>query len=152
MSNEELIKFRDTPYLPHDAGEYADDLMDILNRIPEGWGRWISCGPGWYPLLAETNRKMKYLLPNYEIHQVKEKYGTLRFYWGAECESSILAEIMYDIEYAAENKSASICETCGKYGKIRYGGWIRTLCDTHAEENGYLVEEDLGYLMEEDNG
>lgn len=45
-------------------------------------GRWIGCGKGWYPLLTEANRKLAELFPNYEIHQVKEKYGTLRFYWG----------------------------------------------------------------------
>jgi len=38
----EFNEFRDTPHIPEDAGEYADDLKDILERIPVGWGRWIS--------------------------------------------------------------------------------------------------------------
>ena len=142
MNNEDLIKFRDTTHLPPDAGEYADDLIDILNRIPDGWGKWISCGPGWYKLLAETNSKMRHLSPNYEIHQVKEKFGTLRFYWGGHGGHPITINIMDDIVYAAEIKSAYICEECGKYGELRTGGWwIKTLCGTHAEEQGYLVEE-----------
>jgi len=26
-------------------------------------------------------------------------------------------------------------------GKIRYGGWHRTLCDKHAEKSGYDIDE-----------
>jgi hypothetical protein len=70
------------PRVPHDAGEYADDLRRLLGRIPRGWGRWISCGPGWYPLLVRLNKALAALVPEYEVHQVKEKYGTLRYYIG----------------------------------------------------------------------
>ena len=74
--------FLDTPHVPADAGVYKDALERIMARIPAGWGRWIDCGPGWYPLLAELDAHLGALIPDYEIHQVKEKYGTLRFYWG----------------------------------------------------------------------
>ena len=26
------------PDIPDDSGEYRDDLTDIMNRIPDGWG------------------------------------------------------------------------------------------------------------------
>lgn len=69
-------------HVPEDAGEHAEGLERILRRIPDGWGRWIGCDSGWYPLLVELDQKLAALLPEYEIHQVKEKYGTLQFYWG----------------------------------------------------------------------
>jgi hypothetical protein len=55
--------------------------------------------------------------------QVKEKYGTLRFYMTTETDemSSLIDE--------AELKSAVVCEDCGSTGKLRGGGWARTLCD-----------------------
>lgn len=59
-----------------------DGLERIKNRIPPGWGRWISCGPGWYSLLVKLDEDLSTLAPDYEVHQVKEKYGTLRFYIG----------------------------------------------------------------------
>lgn len=59
-----------------------DGLERIKNRIPPGWGRWISCGPGWYALLVKLDEDLSALVPDYEVHQVKEKYGTLRFYVG----------------------------------------------------------------------
>lgn len=68
------------PLLPPDAGKHAEGLKRILARIPEGWGRWISCGPGWYGLLVELDQKLAAIAPDYEIHQVKEKFGTLCFY------------------------------------------------------------------------
>jgi hypothetical protein len=55
--------------------------------------------------------------------QIKEKYGTLRVYYngGDEYCGGIIA--------MAESMSAVTCEDCGVPGKIRGGGWIRTLCD-----------------------
>ncbi len=71
--------------LPSDVqarwGEHADALSGMLARIPNGWGRWISCDRGWYPLLVELDEQLRTLLPDYVIHQVKEKYGGLRYYW-----------------------------------------------------------------------
>lgn len=67
--------------VPDDAGDLRGALKRLLGRIPDGWGRWISCDSGWYPLLVELDGQMSALLPSYVIHQVKEKYGGLRYYW-----------------------------------------------------------------------
>lgn len=69
-------------HIPEDAGEHADGLRRILLRIPDGWGRWISCSRGWYPIVIELDEQLATLFPGYELHQVKEKFGGLRFYWG----------------------------------------------------------------------
>ena len=52
----------------------------LINRIPKPWGRYISCNEGWYNILDELDNKLAYLDPDYQINQVKEKFGTLRFY------------------------------------------------------------------------
>lgn len=72
----------DALHVPQDAGVYASGLERMLRRIPDGWGRWVRCDAGWYPLLVELDTEIAALLPEYEIHQMKEKFGTLRFYWG----------------------------------------------------------------------
>jgi hypothetical protein len=67
--------------------------------------------------------------------QIKEKFGTLRFYYyGGD-------DYCRGVESMAESMSAVTCEVCGSSGKIRNGKWIRTLCDEHAKESGY---EDFG--------
>jgi hypothetical protein len=76
-------------HVPTDAGEHAEALAAMLRRIPDGWGRWISCDRGWYSLIVELDEQLRALLPNYVIHQVKEKYGGLRYYWEAGEQSMI---------------------------------------------------------------
>jgi hypothetical protein len=60
--------------------------------------------------------------------QVKEKFGTLRFYVQGANEQTY-----HYIEFA-EALSARTCEECGAPGRTRGGGWVRTLCDRHEEE------------------
>lgn len=54
--------------------------------------------------------------------QVKEKFGTLRFYCGA-------TEAIDKYVRLAERLSSVTCEDCGKLGKPNDSGWIRTQCD-----------------------
>lgn len=68
-------------HIPEDAGDYEEELKDILHRIPDGWGRWIGVSRGWYKLIVDTDKKLTELFPNYRVFQVKEKFGTLRYYW-----------------------------------------------------------------------
>lgn len=76
----DLAAVRDALHVPADAGPHRDGLERILRRIPDGWGRWISCGPGWYPLLVDLEAELAAIDPDHVIHQVKEKFGSLRVY------------------------------------------------------------------------
>jgi len=60
--------------------------------------------------------------------QVKEKYGTLRFYMSSETQE------MSNLISVAEDLSAVTCETCGKPGKERGRGWYYTACDEHTRK------------------
>lgn len=117
-------------HIPTDAGEHAAGLAAILARIPDGWGRWIGCGRGWYPLLIETDQKLAALDPDYTVMQVKEKFGELAFYCALAHGSSAAGHAIVD---EAARRSFSICELCGAPGSTREGGWIQTLCDEHAD-------------------
>jgi hypothetical protein len=119
--------FLNAVHVPDDAGEYEDGLRAILARIPDGWGRWISCGKGWYPLVIATDAKLAAIDPDYVVHQVKEKFGGLRYYHQIHGDYKLGAEI----EAEAERQSFTICEVCGEPGRVRDNGWIQTLCDTH---------------------
>lgn len=61
--------------------------------------------------------------------QVKEKFGTLRFYVDSATDKH------YNYIDFAELMSGRTCEECGKPGQTYYMGWHRTLCDEHADEN-----------------
>jgi hypothetical protein len=142
MSEKDMQDFLDNEWLPEDAGEYSEGLLKILRRIPDRWGRWISCASGWYPLLVELDEKLAQIEPDYEIHQVKEKFGTLRYYIGTV--DSEKFDQMNEIIDSYERKSGITCELCGSEAEMMsIGYWYRTLCPTCAKKDGYcLVTEE----------
>ena len=71
--------------------------------------------------------------------QIKEKFGTLRFYVDRASEKH------YNYITMAENLSARTCEVCGNPGKIYTDGWHQTLCETHAKEDN---REEIEYETE----
>ena len=96
----------------------------------------FECGDGWYnlnwKLCEKIEKEIKSFknddLKNYqkypfEVVQVKQKFGGLRFYtnWGTDK--------IYELINEAEEKSYTVCESCGEVGRVRDGGWISTLCD-----------------------
>ena len=119
-------------HMPKDAGEYAVALEAIMRRIPDGWGRWISCDAGWYPIIVELDRDLAALDPDYELHQVKEKFGGLRFY--ARSRNPDLVDAFAERIKQAEQLCDRTCETCGAPGELHDEfSWIRTLCNQHAD-------------------
>ncbi len=90
---------------------------------------YFECGNGWFELLKELIEGIKAICERKGIEtrasQVKEKYGSLRFYMETETdEISKLIEI-------AEEKSSNTCESCGAQGKIKRSGvdWYYCSCD-----------------------
>jgi hypothetical protein len=65
------------------------------------------------------------------VVQVKEKFGTLRFYIQAGTDEH------YNYISFAESMSARTCETCGNPGKRLGHGWIYTACETHAHDDDW---------------
>lgn len=115
---------------------YRPDLPQTASLMCFGF----ECGDGWFDLIWELSEKIeklentnesmdkkakRLLLGNNSINvvQVKEKFGGLRFY----IDGGIKGCQKLVNEY--ESKSYTICEVCGKEGKVRTGKWIKTLCD-----------------------
>jgi hypothetical protein len=90
----------------------------------------IECGDGWYYLLDNLMYSIQRRIVNQNIEevfaeQIKEKFGTLRFYYSGGDE-----RIAGMVEFA-EHMSGGICENCGlmtqHVGQVKTG-WIQTLC------------------------
>lgn len=63
--------------------------------------------------------------------QVKEKFGTLRFYVQGASEEH------YNYISFAESMSGNTCEECGSPGKRLGRGWIYTACEKHAKDDDW---------------
>lgn len=135
-------------HMPADAGEHEAGLRRIMMRIPPNWGRWISCSRGWYPIVIELDRALAAIDPAYEVHQVKEKYAGLRYYFGtSESITEADRKRMEQLVDEAEEKCERTCELCGEPGvrHVTPHGWYRTLCArcAAAEGKGYELVGEL---------
>jgi hypothetical protein len=99
------------------------------------WG--ICCGIGWYELIDDVCGQLHTMFTELKlegedypaVEQVKEKFGTLRFYMGDMKKlSKADAKKVYDFIHEAEHRSSITCEKCGKPGSEVPGSWVRTLC------------------------
>jgi len=100
------------------------------------WG--FECGDGWYDLIdrlcaniqnyiKNKNNNNKEVVPQVVALQVKEKFGTLRFYvsGGDDFTDGMI--------WMAESMSGKICEVCGNSGTTGGTGWISTKCEKHKD-------------------
>ena len=121
------------------------------------WG--LECGNGWYKLLEDSMEKIQLVCdlatssgtPTQLVaSQIKEKFGTLSFYYFTEGEPSrftpeksrLVADILSDLIACAERESASVCEETGERGALcARGGWLRTLSRPAARASGYKAND-----------
>lgn len=92
-------------------------------------------GDGWFGLIKTLLEEIKCLKPgpDFEIAQVKEKFGGLRFY-NHQGDDKIDAVVSF-----AENLSYLICEQCGGRGKTNESGWISVMCDSCRNEKALIL-------------
>ncbi len=108
------------------------------------WG--FECGDGWFNILDQLMGNIQHhidwknkeeVVVQVTLDQVKEKFGTLRFYYtGGD-------DIIDGMVRMAESMSGVTCEECGNPGKRIGGGWVTTLCKEHAKTRDIVYEEDL---------
>jgi len=135
---------------------YGGDKMHTCMH----WG--IEFDDGWYDLIDKCLEKLQYFCDlcttqEREVQvvadQMKEKYGTLRFYYtvygGNDVEGSIISDIVEEAEY----KSGRICEVSGDSGTLcQRGWWYKTLSYTEARKDGFIAccEETEEYWKQKD--
>ncbi|SKU22766.1 hypothetical protein [Mycobacteroides abscessus] len=142
---------RPAQFAPDDAGAHADALERILRRIPQRWGREISHGPGWYPIVVACHEQLVAIDPDYVVHQVKQKYGTLNYYCTSDAELTPEQWEAFDaITDQAARVSAVTCELCGDPGEMcERREWFKTLCVPCGEPLGYLSVARKGGAVEQ---
>jgi len=73
-------------------------------------------------IVAGDFREVPESIPQVTLDQVKEKFGTLRFYYsGGDDYISGMVSL-------AESLTGVTCESCGNTGERRGGGWVHTYC------------------------
>ncbi len=106
------------------------------------WG--LACSDGWYKLIDLLCANLQWDTdhndyPQIEATQVKEKYGTLRFYYSYAEGDTKCDERKHGYQDGmisfAEQMSGYICEKCGStIGVTQTKGWIISLCASCMKE------------------
>jgi hypothetical protein len=122
---------------------------ELEQRLVERWPTWFQTegdfrhtamtrgfehGDGWFEILwrlcvdlEPLNTEMERASGRkFEVLQVKEKFGGLRFYVNCRRNEAIRQRIGI-----AADESFHTCEVCGQPGTLREERWIKTLCDEH---------------------
>lgn len=97
------------------------------------WG--FEHGDGWFNIINQLcgniqnhidwRAKQGHAVPQVVAEQVKEKFGTLRFYYrGGD-------DVIDGMVRMAEAMSGVTCDVCGAPGETGGQGWITTRCETH---------------------
>jgi len=78
--------------------------------------------------------------PDYEPAQIKEKFGTLRFYFDTKTE---LWDSMQAVVTKYEKMSAVTCEACGEAGVLctPNGFWYKTRCELHSASKSVMPSD-----------
>jgi hypothetical protein len=108
--------------------DLPEELRGILSD--ECYAECISfdVDAGWHSLLKDLLVFIAERNPDTRVHQVKEKFGGLRFYVGQTTE-----EIRAAIN-EVEKASFHICDTCGKPAITSGKFWLVTRCEPCIEE------------------
>lgn len=147
-ANKQLIE--EFPFLlPRNrwTGKVSEDYdytYTELDALPDGWRK--AFGIQMCQEIKDSLIKSNYL-DEYRIMQIKEKYGTLRWYDGGHPKE--VGDIISKYEYL----SMCYCHACGKNVKYVTRGWINYCCEdckNEMVESGYNTEEDFIRLTEED--
>jgi len=109
---------------PKLADKLVEKYPKILSNI------YLEVGDGWYNLIDQLCETLQFdtdnnSYPQVVAVQIKEKFGSLRFY----------VESVNDQQFGAisfaEQLTKHICEECGTMDNVSQNndGWIKTLCD-----------------------
>jgi len=90
--------------------------QNILKSFAKGWHQEIECEDGWFELVANCHSELYSIDTHYTIFQIKQKFGTLRYY--AEPSRPEYAENFRPVIDRYEQLSARTCEMTGAKGVL----------------------------------
>ena len=127
--------------MTHAVQDWRVDLIEahpglfLCPPVPRRLRRgYPDCEEGWRDLLERACDRIEAAVEGgaFRVLQIKEKYGTLRFYWDGELSPEAETKVEEAIALAYV-RSACTCEICGAEGRLySRGGWLATACAQHA--------------------
>ena len=114
-------------------------LKDVCPELCASKNIGTSVPDGWSGIVMEFVVKLRELLSEdlaegeksaFQVLQLKEKFGTIRLYYGFTSEEEGVEEKVKSLVNNLELESGSVCLDCGSRDEVEQTntGWIATLC------------------------
>jgi len=109
-------------------------VENLKNKIPAPFYKIIDIDEGWYQIVVDCDKELTAINPSYNITQIKEKFGGLRYYIKPVGANSDQTNDMYKVIARYEKIASKTCEATGLPGVLMksVGGWYKTLNPEYA--------------------
>ena len=108
----------------------------LKNKFLPNYYKSIDVDEGWYQIVVDCDNLLTEIDPNYQIAQIKQKFGGLRYYFQpSDVNNGELYVKMNAVVLAYEKIASITCEATGKPGVLMKskGGWVKTLDPEYAK-------------------
>ena len=114
--------------------------MMLKLKIKAPYLPYVDVDEGWYQLVLDCDNELSGIDPNYDLQQVKEKFGGLRYYF--QPSDPKLREEMDAVVAKYEKLASETCEASGGPGVLMksIGNHYKTLNPEYAEKNMYYAK------------
>lgn len=133
--------------------QYPEYLDTVLARFSQEASKNIWCDQGWWRLIANCDKEIAAIDPEYTIFQIKEKFGGLRYYYSPS--SPIHTSKIDNVISKYERICSMTCEVTGRHGYLmRKGqrglGLLKTLNEDFLNEGWEQVGENHSTAIDTD--
>lgn len=124
----------------------------LKNKFLPNYYNSVDVDEGWYQIVVDCDNLLTEIDPDYQIAQIKQKFGGLRYYFQpSDVNNGELYVKMNAVVLAYEKIASITCEATGKPGVLMKskGGWVKTLDPEYAKSTLFfrdytVVQKDEG--------
>ena len=111
-------------------------VEELKNKFLPNYYKSVDVDEGWYQIVVDCDNLLTEIDPDYQIAQIKQKFGGLRYYFQpSDVNNGELYVKMNAVVLAYEKIASMTCEATGKPGVLMKskGGWVKTLDPEYAK-------------------
>lgn len=115
--------------------ELNQKITLLKSKIKPPYLPYVDVDEGWYQLVLDCDKELSEIDPKYDLQQIKEKFGGLRYYFQPSDPS--FRDEMDAVVAKYEEIASKTCEATGGNGVLMksIGNWYKTLNPEFAASN-----------------
>lgn len=108
------------------------EVERLKHKIKPPYHQFVEVDEGWYQLIIDCDKELSEIDPKYDLLQIKEKFGCLRYYF--QPSDGGFREKMDAVVNKYEKLASETCEATGGQGVLMksVGNWYKTLNPEYA--------------------